>query len=119
MTREEKIQYVRNIGDFTEKNDMGEYVDSDAVISAFLTRAETEIMNRAYPFGVPEDTDFPRKYDILSCDIAIFLMNKRGAEGEIDHNENGINRSYMSADIPSDMLTSVIPFCSTIGNATT
>lgn len=118
MTTEEKILYVRNVGDFLEKNEMGEYVDSDAVISAFLTRAENEIMNRAYPYGYDDEMDFPKKYDILSCDIAIFLLNKRGAEGEIDHNENGINRSYMSADIPYDLFRTVVPFCSTIGDAT-
>jgi hypothetical protein len=117
MTKEDKIAYIRNIGDFTEKDDNGKYVDSDEVISAFLTKAETEIMNRAYPYGYDEEMDFPTKYEILSCDIVIFLMNKRGAEGEIDHSENGISRSYMSAHIPEDMLTPVIPHCASIGGS--
>lgn len=118
MTKEEKIAYVRNMGDFKEKDDMGEYVDSDEVISAFLTKAEVEIMNRAYPYGYDENMDFPKKYEILACDIAVFLMLKRGAEGEIDHSENGISRSYMSAYIPEEMLTPVVPHCAVIGDNT-
>lgn len=118
MTKEDKIAYIRNIGDFMEKDDNGKYVDSDEVISAYLTKAETEIMNRAYPYGYSEETEFPSKYEILACDIVIYLMNKRGAEGQTQHSENGISRVYANSNIPADMLTPVIPFASAIGSAT-
>jgi hypothetical protein len=117
MTTEEKINYIRAVGDFNEKDDDDNYVDSDEVISAFLLKAETEIMNRAYPYGYAEDAELPKKYEILSCDIVVFLLNKRGAEGEIDHSENGVSRSYMSAHIPEDMLTPVIPHCASFGGS--
>ena len=41
---------------------------------------------------------------------AVYLLNKRGAEGETAHSENGISRSYESADIPESMLSGIIPF---------
>ena len=39
------------------------------------------------------------------------MLNKRGAEGQTSHSENGISRSYENADIPESMLKSIIPFC--------
>ena len=37
------------------------------------------------------------------------MLNKRGAEGQTSHSENGISRSYENADIPSSMLKVVTP----------
>ena len=107
MTHEEKIAYIRVRGEISE-------ADSDAVLSAFLTDAEDAIMNRAYPYGYDEGTAFPSKYDILSCKIAIYLLNKRGADGQLSHSENSISRTYGGADIPSDMLQTVVPHCGAI-----
>lgn len=112
MTESEKIEHIRITGGF----DAGD--DPDEVLSAYLTEAESAIMNRAYPFGYTDETPFPSKYDILSCQIAVYLLNKRGAEGQLTHSENGISRSYSGSNIPADMLTSVVPYCSSIGSAT-
>ena len=119
MTDSEKITYIREVGEFTEKNDNGEYVVSDAVLSARLNEAEDAIMNRAYPYGYDESMDFPKKYEILSLKIAIFLQAKAGAEGETEHDENGIVRKYGNADIPAEMLTTVIPHCASFGGGAT
>ena len=104
MTLAEKIAYIRVRGDIGSK-------DSDEVVSAFITDAEDVIMNRAYPYGYDAETPFPAKYDVLSCKIAIYLLNKRGGDGETRHSENGIDRTYGGADVPSDMLQTVVPFC--------
>ena len=82
--------------------------DTDDVLLAYLDIAGSKIINRAYPFGTDE-TEVPARYDFLQCEIAAYLLNKRGAEGQTSHNENGISRSYESADVPESMLSAVTP----------
>lgn len=80
---------------------------SDDMLISYLTIAGRKILNRAYPY---DDTivDVPRRYGYLQCEIACYLINKRGAEGQTAHSENGVNRSYESADVPESMLSEVI-----------
>lgn len=108
MTDAEMIDYIRTMGDFDAT------IDPDNVLSAFLIEAKDAIMNRAYPYGVPEEATFPAKYEILACKIAIEQLNKRGAEGQLSHSENGISRSYSNGYITSDLLQTVVPHCSSI-----
>jgi hypothetical protein len=86
---------------------------SDDVLLAYLAIAGRKIINRAYPYN--EDIEeVPKRYGLLQCEIASYLLNKRGAEGETSHSENGISRSYESADVPESMLRDVVPFCNVI-----
>ena len=86
---------------------------SDDTLKSYLKIAGQKIINRAYPY---DDTvnEVPRRYGVLQCEIAAFLLNKRGAEGETSHSENGISRSYESADVPESLLGVVTPFCGVI-----
>lgn len=84
--------------------------DSDDVLLIYLTLAGRKIINRAYPY-TSDVNDVPRRYGYLQCEIAAYMLNKRGAEGETSHSENGISRSYESADVPESMLSQIIPFC--------
>lgn len=87
------------------------------IVSAFFDMAGNAIINRAYPFADEKellDITVPAKYQNLQIEIAVFLLNKRGAEGETSHNENGINRSYENGNIPDSMLKQVVPFCKAI-----
>ena len=81
---------------------------ADEVLTSYLSIAGRKIINRAYPYD-DTITEVPRRYSYLQCDIAAYLLNKRGAEGQTAHSENGINRSYESADVPESMLGEVIP----------
>ena len=82
---------------------------SDDVLLLYLAIAGRKIINRAYPYD-DTITEVPRRYGYLQCEIANYLLNKRGAEGQTAHSENGINRSYESADVPESMLSEVIPY---------
>ena len=82
--------------------------DSDDVLLAYLDIAGHKILNRAYPFSTDE-TEVPARYCFLQCEIAAYLLNKRGAEGQTAHNENGISRSYESADVPESLLGAITP----------
>lgn len=82
---------------------------SDDILLTYLTIAGRKIIDRAYPY---EDvTEVPKRYSVLQCEIAAYLLNKRGAEGEISHSENGISRSYENADIPKSLIGQVVTQC--------
>ena len=99
MTQAEKLKLLKAM--------VGES-DSEEVLLAYLNIAGSKIINRAYPFGTDE-SEVPKRYDFLQCEIAAYLLNKRGAEGQTGHSENGISRSYESADVPESMLGAVTP----------
>lgn len=91
---------------------------SETIVSAFLAMSGDAIINRAFPFATDDEREtltVPTRYQNLQCEIATFLLNKRGAEGQTAHNENGINRSYENGSIPESMLKQVVPFCRTVG----
>ena len=99
MTQAEKLQLLKAM--------VGES-DTEVVLLAYLDIAGRKILNRAYPFGTGE-TEVPKRYDYLQCEIAAYLLNKRGAEGQTSHSENGISRSYESADVPESLLSAITP----------
>lgn len=87
---------------------------NETVVSAFLAMSADAIINRAFPFATEKEREsltVPARYQNLQCEIATYLLNKRGAEGQTTHNENGINRSYENGGIPDSMLKQVVPFC--------
>ena len=100
MTENEKITYVTT---------MVEETDS-AVLSTYLTIAGQAVINAAYPYD-DTVTEVPVRYHPLQCEIAAYLINKRGADYQEGHSENGISRTYGSNYIPKSMLASVTPHC--------
>jgi hypothetical protein len=103
MTEVEKLSLLRIM---VEQPNEGDWTDD--VLISYLALAGQKIINHAYPYD-DTVTEVPRRYGYLQCDIANYLLNKRGAEGQTAHSENGINRSYESADVPESMLSEVIP----------
>ena len=81
---------------------------ADNVLISYLAIAGNKILRRAYPYD-DSVTEVPRRYGYLQCEIAAYLLNKRGAEGQTSHSENGISRTYESADVPESMLSEVVP----------
>ena len=87
--------------------------DSDEVLSTYLNFAGSRILAKAYPYQ-NDVTEIPDQYSYLQVEIAAYLLNKRGAEGQTSHTENGVSRSYENGDVPSSMLKSVVPYCGVI-----
>lgn len=88
---------------------LGDNEITDDVVTLYLQDAKDAIMRRLYPFGVPQDAEFPHEYETLACKLAVRYISRRGAEGEDTHNENGINRSYATVD-DDDLLCVVTPY---------
>ena len=104
MTDEEKLQMLKQI--------VGEgYPES--MLSTYLTLAAQKIIRRAYPYDNTV-TAVPSQYEALQVEIAAYLIEKRGAEGETAHSENGISRTYESADVPESLIGSVTPYCGVV-----
>lgn len=110
MTTADKIALVRKL--FGVKADGTQLTDAE--VTPFLIVAESIILNKYDPFG--QTTVLPTKYDILQCRIANFMLVKQGAEGEIQHTENGVTCIYGQADIPSNLMNEITPKCGVIGS---
>lgn len=108
MTLEKKINMLARMMDMDAAEESG-------ILEVYLELAGQKILNRMYQF--PESyTDYgslevPDMYVMKQLNIAVYLLNKRGAEGEIQHIENGVHRNYGSADIPDSMLSDIVPYC--------
>ena len=103
MTEVEKLSLLRVMVGQPNEGDW-----SDDVLTSYLAIAGQKIINRAYPYD-DSVTEVPRRYSYLQCDIANYLLNKRGAEGQTAHGENGVSRSYESADVPESMMSEITP----------
>lgn len=80
----------------------------EAVLSTYLTLAEGVVLRKAFPFGDGTET-MPEKYGRTQVEIAAYMLNKRGAEGESAHSENGVTRYYEDGDIPPTLLRRILP----------
>lgn len=87
--------------------------DPDATaetIAVYLDQAHENMLEQLYP-NHPEKTveDIPDRYDGVQCELAARYFLRRGGQGEINHEENGVNRQYGSVD-DSDILNKLLPF---------
>lgn len=82
------------------------------VLDTFLDIAKDRVLLKLYPFD-PAKTTVPARYISTQLQIAAYLINKRGAEGELIHDENGIRRTYEKAYVPPSLLDAVVPYAST------
>lgn len=89
------------------KSLIGEEAEDD-VLDLYLQIAERKVLSRLYPFGT-EHSVIPPKYSLKVLEIAQYLYFRRGSEGQTSHSENGISRSYESADVPISMLADILP----------
>lgn len=110
MTMEKKIDMLRRMMDGDETD--------EGILEVFLELAAQKILNRMYQFPEfwedYEGLEVPDRYVMIQLNIAVYMLNKRGAEGEIQHIENGIHRNYGSSDIPDSLLKDVMPHCKVI-----
>ena len=79
-------------------------VENDAeatasTIAVYLTLAQNTMLERLFPFDVSKTaSDISERYDTIQCELAARYFLRRGGQGEISHEENGVNRSWESVD---------------------
>ncbi len=86
---------------------------NQGALLAALDAAAEAILNKCYPFDAEQD-EVPTRYRNRQVEIAAYLLNKRGAEGETAHSENGVARTYENAGVPDSMLAGIVPFASVL-----
>ena len=106
MTNEEKI------------TSLAELISPDTadvkILSQMIVLSEGIVLNRRYPLGVPQGATVPKQYEHIQLQIALELFAKRGAEGQTEHDENGIARKYESADISPTLLRRITPILGSV-----
>ena len=101
MPGDEKLARLRQMLDPADTT-------SDEIANAYLDMAEKAVINLAFPFGDGSEV-MPEKYENVQIEIALYMLNKRGAEGETEHSEGGTSRTYESGDIPLSLKSMITP----------
>lgn len=82
---------------------------SPDMLTVLLEQAEGIVLNKRYPFGIPDEATVPQAYEHIQLQIAVELFAKMGAEGQTAHSENGINRTYEASDVSPSLLRRIVP----------
>ena len=101
MTDAEKVTMVQTL----VESDPGA---TDDVVSVYLNLACNAMLERLYPYD-SDRTEIPSRYDTIECELAARYFLRRGGQGEINHEENGVNRQYGSVD-DEDILKRLTPY---------
>ena len=107
MTTSEKIAKVQKILEPDE-------TATSELVMVYLDLAKEQMFDRLYPFIENRPFDVPARYDLLQCELASRLFLRRGGEGETNHEENGVNRTYGSVN-DEDILSRLVPFAKVMG----
>ena len=103
MTNAEKIATVKTLVESDAEA-------TDTVVSVYLNLACSAMVERLFPYDSNKSADdIPERYEMTQCELAARYFLRRGGQGEISHEENGINRSYASVD-DEDILKRLTPF---------
>ena len=87
---------------------------SDDLLLYLLEQAEGIVLNKRYPFGAPEGAVVPAQYEHVQIRVALELFSKMGAEGQIAHKENGVDRTWEAADVSPSLLRGILPLVGTV-----
>ena len=87
---------------------------STDLLTYLLEQAEGIVLNKRYPFGAPEGAKVPVAYENIQIRVAVELFAKMGAEGQTAHGENGVSRTYESADVSPSLLKAIVPIIGSV-----
>ena len=87
---------------------------ADNILLYLLEQAEGIILNRRYPFGPPEGASLSPLHEQIQLRIAVELFSKMGAEGQTQHQENGVNRTWEAGDVSPSLLRQIVPVCGSV-----
>jgi hypothetical protein len=106
VTNEEKLEKLKVL--------ISPDTATDPLLLYLLEQAEGIILNRRYPFGAPEGATLSAIHQQIQLRVAVELFNKMGAEGQTDHDENGIKRTWEAGDVSPSLLKLIVPVCGSV-----
>lgn len=89
------------------KSQLGNPSNEDDILEFCLERASDIICD------IRNSDKVEKKYLNTQIAIAIEIYNKRGAEGQSSHTENGISRVYVGGDISLHLIRKITPVVKT------
>lgn len=89
------------------KSLLGNQEVSDDILQFYLDSARDIICD------IRNSNKVESKYLNIQVKMAIEMFNKRGAEGQVGHSENGISRTYEKADISESLISQITPIAKT------
>ena len=82
----------------------------DEYVPHYLEIAKGAVVSHLWPYDDAKTwEDVPEKHHPRTVEIAVYLVNRRGSEGETSHSESGVSRSYESAGIPKSYFAGMVP----------
>ena len=110
MTQADKLTMLTQI--------CGDPSADSAMLSTYLDLAADIVVHRAYPFLTSYVlAEVPDRYATVQVQIANELYLHRGAEGEKDHSENGVKRTYENGYVSDSLLKKIVPYARVIGES--
>lgn len=109
MTDAEKLTMVKTMLDISAED-----TSEDSLITVYLTASSKEIMGWRYSFSANRPEELPEEYEMTQVFAVIAGYSQGGTEGQVQHTENGINRTFKYADMISYIRAHVIPICKVV-----
>lgn len=88
--------------------------EAEMLLEAALERARLGILELRFPFGFEYEQELESQYKGLQLEVAIEIISKMGAEGEVAHSENGVSRTYENAGISDSLKRRVVPMAKAV-----
>lgn len=89
--------------------------EENILLEQLIEKATQDIVSyRHYPsYYKPEqiDKDIETKYENILIELVLYDLSVEGADFENQHNENGVNRSFVKRE---SILAKVLPFCNVL-----
>ena len=101
MTIDEKIEKVKVL--------ISPDTGSDELLCYLLEQSEGIILSRRYPFGAPEGATLSALHEQIQIRVAVELFSKMGAEGQTNHIEGTIHRTWEAGDVSPSLLKHIVP----------
>ena len=83
-------------------------VDHDEVLRIHIRRA-IQVVKHYRPEPTFEQDEYEAKYHGLIVEMAVYSWNKRGHDGAIRADENGVTRGYEVGSYPPSMTKRITP----------
>lgn len=84
--------------------------EDDSILLDCMESAKAAILARRFPYATDYPDEVEARYLDLQYRCALAIYNKDGADFETVHKENGIERSWGSEGIPTQLLQEVVPY---------
>jgi hypothetical protein len=88
-------------------------VPSQELLTAYLKMAEQEILSWRYSYGTAP-TEVPAEFEITQIYAVLAGLSNAGAEGETNHSENGISRTFRYDSMLAYIHANVRPICKVV-----